>query len=326
MCESNVKVSILCTTYNQRDYIRDAMDSFLNQKTNFDFEILVNDDASTDGTTELLREYERKYPRIIKVITHDENQYSKGVENLFCEYLYPIARGEYLALCEGDDYWCDPCKLQRQFDLMETRKDCNLCVHASNDVLANTKKLIRVNAPFPNDCVISAGYLMRYAHPFATNSYFIRRAAYEKYAKSPILELKAHGDQKMSTYFGATGEVYYLSKVMSCYRVLAKGSINSRLQDSENFDEQQKLLYSRRLELLDSIDVLTGGLYSKEIIEGKSSMYLYYLESICNLREIKREYPHYYETMPAKVKMKMFVKSHFPGAYKKLKNLVLEKQ
>lgn len=119
-------VSICSITYNHAPYIRQCLDGFLMQKTNFPFEIIINDDCSTDGTTEIIKEYAAKYPDLIKPIFHDENQYQKGVRGIFVKFVFPKAQGKYLALCEGDDYWTNPLKLQKQVDWLETHPDCNL--------------------------------------------------------------------------------------------------------------------------------------------------------------------------------------------------------
>lgn len=112
-------VSICSITYNHAPYIRQCLEGFLMQKTNFPFEVIINDDCSTDGTTEILREYAEKYPDIIKPIYHDENLYSKGQRGFYKKFCFPKAEGEYIALCEGDDYWIDPLKLQKQVDFLE---------------------------------------------------------------------------------------------------------------------------------------------------------------------------------------------------------------
>lgn len=119
-------VSICCATYNHAPYIRQCLEGFIMQKTNIPFEIIINDDCSTDGTTEIVKEYAQKYPDIIKPIFHEENQYSKGIKAL-TTYVYPKAKGKYIALCEGDDYWVDPLKLQKQVDFMEEHSDYILC-------------------------------------------------------------------------------------------------------------------------------------------------------------------------------------------------------
>lgn len=122
------KLSILCVTYNQEKYIRSALDSFLMQKTNFDFEVLINDDKSSDSTIDILKEYEQRYPNIIKPIYQQKNLWSQGV-NISAKILYPIAQGEYLALCDGDDYWTDEFKLQKQVDFLDSNPDFSICFH-----------------------------------------------------------------------------------------------------------------------------------------------------------------------------------------------------
>lgn len=131
-------VSITCITYNHVNYIRDAIEGFLIQKTNFPVEVLIHDDASTDGTEEIIREYEAKYPEIIKPLYEKENQYVKGRKGSRT-FNFPRARGKYIALCEGDDYWTDPLKLQKQVDFLEANPDYGL-VHTDLDTYNITKK------------------------------------------------------------------------------------------------------------------------------------------------------------------------------------------
>jgi glycosyltransferase involved in cell wall biosynthesis len=121
-------VSICCLTYNHEPYIRECLDGFMMQKTNFSFEVLIHDDASTDKTADIIREYEAKHPNIIKPIYQIENQYSKGISPS-CTYQFPRAKGKYIAMCEGDDYWIDPYKLQKQVDFLDANPDFSICCH-----------------------------------------------------------------------------------------------------------------------------------------------------------------------------------------------------
>ena len=113
----NPVASISCCTYNHETYIAQAIDGFLMQKTTFPFEILIHDDASTDKTASIVKDYEKKYPNLIKPIYQTKNQFSKGqnASQINCMR----AQGKYIAICEGDDYWTDPLKLQRQINLLE---------------------------------------------------------------------------------------------------------------------------------------------------------------------------------------------------------------
>lgn len=121
-------VSIVCDVYNHEPYLRDCLEGLVMQKTDFLFEILIHDDASTDKSAEIIREYMNKYPSLFKPIFQKENQYSKGV-GIWCEIQFPRARGRYIAICEGDDYWTDPLKLQKQVDFMEAHPDFSVCFH-----------------------------------------------------------------------------------------------------------------------------------------------------------------------------------------------------
>ena len=121
-------VSIQCITFNQEAYIAQALDSFLMQETTFPFQVVVHDDASTDNTPNIIREYEAKYPLIIKPIYEVENQYSKHDGSLG-NVLKPCLTGRFVAFCEGDDYWINPLKLQKQVDFLLANPDCSMCFH-----------------------------------------------------------------------------------------------------------------------------------------------------------------------------------------------------
>lgn len=131
-------ISICCITYNHVKYIKQAIESFLMQKTSFKYEIIIHDDASTDGTTEIVEEYKIKYPELINTIIQTENQYSKGV-SISANYVWTKAKGKYIALCEGDDFWTDPNKLQKQVDILEKDDSVEL-VHTDYSVLYNVSK------------------------------------------------------------------------------------------------------------------------------------------------------------------------------------------
>ena len=138
----DIIVSIFCDTYNHVDYIQEALDGFAMQETNFAFEVLVHDDASTDGTAKIVEEYARKYPDLIKPILQKENQYSKGVR-ITHEYVLPKAKGKYVAVCEGDDYWTDKHKLQKQFEIMEMHPEIDMCTHKTLCIAADGKNVFQ---------------------------------------------------------------------------------------------------------------------------------------------------------------------------------------
>ncbi|NGX84746.1 glycosyltransferase [Aequorivita sp. KMM 9714] len=125
-------VSILCITYNHEQYIRKCLESLVNQICDFSFEILIHDDASTDGTQAIIKEFQQKYPDIVKPILQTENQWSKKASGINLRFNYPRAKGRYIALCEGDDYWIGNDKLQKQVTFLENNPDYSMICSAYN--------------------------------------------------------------------------------------------------------------------------------------------------------------------------------------------------
>lgn len=126
MDNQEVLVTIRCCAYNHERFIRQCLEGFVMQKTDFRFEAIVHDDASTDNTAAIIREYAEKYPDIIKPIYETENQYSKHDGSL-TRIMNAHTRGKYIAMCEGDDYWTDPYKIQKQVDFLESHPDYVMC-------------------------------------------------------------------------------------------------------------------------------------------------------------------------------------------------------
>ena len=133
-----VKVSICCQTYNHEAYIEQCLDGFMMQQVDFDFEVLVHDDASTDNTAKIIRRCERKYPGIIKTVYQQINQFSQGV-SITQAYQFPRVQGKYIAFCEGDDYWIDPCKLQKQVDFLDNNPEFGV-VYTEIDIYSEDEK------------------------------------------------------------------------------------------------------------------------------------------------------------------------------------------
>ena len=153
-------VSICCAAFNHESYIGDALEGFLIQETDFPFEILIHDDASTDRTAEIIRKYEAKYPRLIKPIYQTENQYSKGIK-ISAEFIIPKANGKYIAFCEGDDCWISTNKLKVQVGSMRAEPQINISFHPSYKRNQKTQKKICAHSKkskiFTPEEVIRAG-------------------------------------------------------------------------------------------------------------------------------------------------------------------------
>lgn len=123
-------VSVCVLSYNHEKYLRQCLDGIFMQEVSFPIEVRVHDDASTDRSQEIINEYQQRYPDILKPILQSENQYSKG-GGILNKFLLPLCEGKYIALCEGDDYWTDPLKLQKQVDFLESHEDFSMCFHAA---------------------------------------------------------------------------------------------------------------------------------------------------------------------------------------------------
>ncbi|APA83383.1 glycosyltransferase family 2 protein [Francisella tularensis] len=234
---NNPLVSICCITYNHEKYIKQALDGFLMQETNFPFEIIVRDDASTDKTAEVIREYEKRYPNIIKPIYEKENTYSKGVKpSLVC---FNKAMGDYIALCEGDDYWTDPKKLQIQIESMKKYADVKISFHKAYKEQGEKKQYIcdykKTRVFQLNDVLFGDGGFMPTA-----SIVFLKECIKDFpewfYSKAPV------GDYFIQIFCSKKGGALYIDKAMSVYRVGHQGSWS---QNNDNFYKQ--FLLRRRI-------------------------------------------------------------------------------
>ena len=221
----NIKVSIICNAFNHEKYIRQTLEGFIKQNTSFKFEVLIHDDASTDNTAEIIREFEREYPEIIKPIYQIENQYSKGIK-ITTQIQYPRAKGEYIAICEGDDYWCDYNKLQRQYDVMNNHPEIDMCAHRAETVHGADDAHRGYQGPGDKDSLLTVDeVIVNEGGYLPTNSLFFRKdIVCVKDALSPHINL----DYMLQVRGALRGGIYYLGDVMSVYRVCTPGSWTSR--------------------------------------------------------------------------------------------------
>ena len=133
-------VSIVCLCYNHSAFIRQALDGFVMQKTSFPIEIVIHDDASTDDSVKIIKEYEGRFPNLFHCIYREENWYSQK-KNILLDIFKNHARGKYVAYCEGDDYWTDPYKLQKQVDFLESHPDYVMCSHRFDQYYEEERRL-----------------------------------------------------------------------------------------------------------------------------------------------------------------------------------------
>lgn len=224
------RVSIRCITYNHSRYICEAFDSFLSQKTNFPFEIVVHDDCSTDGTTEIVKDYAAHFPNIIKPMFEEKNLWSQKIS--FSKKINAVCRGKYIALCEGDDYWCDDRKLQKQFDFMESHPEYSICLANSYKLDDITREKIPMDVFNGNNEIslqeqIEAGLTKDFP---ATATYFYRKTLLDEMPSSFYGHIV--GDYPTRLWFASQGKSYCFSEPMAVYRVNNSNSHLGMLQRS----------------------------------------------------------------------------------------------
>lgn len=266
MANDSIAVSICCLAYNHERYIRRCLDSFIMQETTFAYEILIHDDASTDGTASIIREYEEKYPDIIKPIYQKNNQYSQGVKISFV-YQYPRARGKYIALCEGDDYWIDKHKLQKQYEALEDNIDCQICLHKVENVTESEES---IGSFYPRDSlksgVISQEQFIQFAcsYSFQTSSYFFRVLPTSIITNMPsFMSVAGIGDTPLMLLNGSIGKAYYINETMSCYRHNSICGWNS-IREKWNID-QNIMHLDNVIKLFEEFNEFTNHKYSSQI-------------------------------------------------------------
>lgn len=208
-------VSIVCLTYNHEKFIRDAIQGFLIQKTTFPIEIIIHDDASTDRTQSIIKEYEIKYPDLFKPIYQEQNQKSKG-DGIVTRIAFGAAQGKYLALCEGDDYWTDPNKLQKQVDFLETNLDFILVAHPSQAIYENQAKPPELYNKLKKNVLRKKDIIPSYLFQLA--SVMFRNEALKKIDLYGIMV-----EHSLYILLSQYGKFKVLPEVMSVYRIHSSG-------------------------------------------------------------------------------------------------------
>lgn len=266
---SEVAVTVCCITYNHAKFVRQCLNSIVEQKTDFTFEILIHDDASTDGTADIIREYIDQYPELFVPMIEKENQYSQGKRSILIQLMLKKARGRYIAVCEGDDFWCERHKLQKQFNFLQKHKNCNMCTHAVEVIKENGSSLGRIIPQRNIPCGEMGGKTLinflayEDTHLFHTSSmFFEKKAIVDDLEEIPsFLTATAAEDRALFLYYAVKGNVFYTDEVMSKYRVQSEGSWSlNNSQSKQHAHRTDKEL----MKMINDFDEYTQGRFEKE--------------------------------------------------------------
>lgn len=234
-------VSVCCATYNHFDYIEDALVGILAQVTSFPFEIIIRDDASSDGTSDILRRYAQRYPNIICLMINLENQFKNGIRPM---HVWPsLARGKYIALCEGDDFWTSPTKLQKQFELLERHPEAVMSVARTEFCQQDEDGLhhISTTAGLENEL---PGFEEVHNTYFHTSTYVVRSDVLNKVIRDYWTGHTLFGDTALRAILISLGPFVFLPEVVSVYRITGGGiwsSLSKERQLKLEYDVARKL-------------------------------------------------------------------------------------
>ena len=307
----NVLVSIVCITYNHEKYISKCIDSIISQQTSFNFELIIHDDCSTDETINILKQYKNKYPTIISLILEEKNVYSQGI-NILDDIVIPQVKGKYIAFCEGDDYWIDNYKLQKQIDGLLLNPECWICAHAVKVVDESDTKVIDKIAPINTNGIIPIEDVIRGDGGFVgTNSLVIAIDAFKKsYDFRKIYAL----DYFLQIMGSIHGGMLYISDEMSAYRLFSNGSWTlNMMQDKDKYIKH----FKRKIQALQKVNDETNYKYNS-LIYNKILDSEYNILCLENKHKevLKKENIGMLNVISTKDKVKLFINILFPWLIK----------
>lgn len=299
-------VTIRCLVYNHEPYLRQCLDGFVMQKTNFLFEAIVHDDASTDRSAEIIREYAEKYPDIIKPIFETENQYSKH-DGSIGRIMNEHTRGKYVAICEGDDYWIDEFKLQKQVDILR-HNNIGLCYTRARIYNQREKKFQSViSFPYEN----FQSLLIR--NPIATLTVMYKKELYDSYIKEIKLDNKKWlmGDYPLWLWIASQKDIFFLDDITAVYRYLdqsashLRGNIQKQLAFNKSIKDIQ-LYYASKFNMDNYLTCVINDEYYRRVAYD----YMIDMERIYSIDALKKIVR---KSFFEKVKIIIF---HFPFLFK----------
>lgn len=312
-------VHIRTMTYMHENYIRDCIEGILMQKTTFPVQVLIHDDASTDLTADIVREYEQKYPHLIRAFYQEKNTYSikdKTEKRVLRQTFMSWRTGKYEALCEGDDFWTDPMKLQKQITHLLNNPDTSVCVHGADILDASTGKFAGTIMPCKGNKIFIVEEIIKGGGGlFATNSMVFPTRYRENlpafYHISPV------GDYPLMINFALRGKVFFMGEIMSTYRECVPGSWSLKFIENNAIQIKHWMKIN---EMLDELNGYTNYDYdlSIQMTKTKNDYHVYLLER--RLTQIKwKEFKKYFHALPLKTLITRPLLIYHPRLYKFLR-------
>ena len=274
--EKSIEVSIICMAYNQKRYIAEALESMLSQKTSFDYEIVVHDDMSTDGTTDIIKRYEQRYPDKIKALYEKENQYSQGVD-VFMGICMPQTSGRYIAVCEGDDYWISDDKLQKEYDALEVHTEIDMCACGATE-LTEGIETGQIRPHTANGVLTTEEVILGGGRYIATATLFFRKALFSSFMEFEKVICFDYSNQIKGALRGG---IYYIDEIMAVYRRATENSWTRKIEQNK---EKRAEHIKTEIAMLRQLDIDTGGKYHSVIVK-RITAYTPFSEQLSQHRE-----------------------------------------
>ena len=315
MLNDDIKVSVICNAYNHGPYIRECLESLVNQKTDFIYEFLVHDDASTDNTAAIIQEFENKYPNLIKPIYQTVNQYNN---NGILKYQYSRVKGKYIAICEGDDYWTDRHKLQTQYELLEKNPNIDICAHKALMIDAKTGKQIGFISPSNKDMLFGPEKVILGEGGFVATNSLLYRAELEK--EVPKFRKYLRMDYTTQIQGALRGGMLYITRTMSAYRCNVPGSWSDR---TYNDKEKMTIFLKKKQKMLKLLDKDTDYVYHEAIHERMMrNAFEYYVQYGQYKNVFKPQYDKLRKELSIKQRIIMRLKKDMPFLVKIKRTIV----
>ena len=306
------KITVVVMTYNHSKYIAKALDSILSQKIDTDFDILIHDDCSDDGTEKIIFDYQKKYPSCIKVIRQQSRRFLiDGFNLMIFKYVVPHINSQYVAYCDGDDYWCDDLKLKKQFDFMEQNSDYSMCFHNAYQLRPNGDMSSKWFIKNEGDLTMADLINDQPGISIATSSIFIKSESFVKFSNWR----KEYPVEDVPMYITAAmdGRIYRFKDIMCVYRQFSDGSWSSQNKDDKSRIIKHLTNSNTAISLFDKeTNYKYHGLVLKQIAGCDFRIGL--LESNPDII-FSKKYKLYFKRLPSKERLSLKLKFKMPGLY-----------